>query len=227
MASIPPDPFVLATTVTKTPLLYETGVYRRGGKYIAYVMFTIGPDGSLRGENTDGFGFIENIKSHLPDWRADNGPAVVLGAGGAARGICAALQDAGVPEIRLLNRTKANALALAENLGGAMTCHEWAAREKSLAGAALLVNSTVLGMTGEEGLDLDLMHLPLNAPVCDIVYAPLETPLLARAAAHGNPVIGGLGMLLHQARPGFAAWFGVEPQVTEDLRQAVLDGTAW
>ena len=188
---------------------------------------TVGSDGSLTGENTDGFGFMENIKSHLPDWRADAGPAVVLGAGGAALGVCAALQDAGVPEIRLVNRTPSNARALAERLGGAIACHAWRGRAEILEDAALLVNTTLLGMTGEEDLDLDLARLAETAPVCDIVYAPLETPLLARAAARGNPVVDGLGMLLHQARPGFAAWFGVEPQVTEDLRRAIGDPFPW
>lgn len=183
-------------------------------------------DGSLEGRNTDGYGFLENLRAGAPQWRAAAGPAVILGAGGAARAIAAALIAAGVPEIRLVNRTPARAAALAKALKGHLRGLPWEDRGKALAGAALLVNATSLGMVGQPALDLSLDALPLTAIVNDIVYAPLETPLLAAARRRGHPAVDGLGMLLHQARPGFAAWFGQEPEVTPALRQAVLASLA-
>ena len=183
-------------------------------------------DGSLEGRNTDGYGFLENLRAAAPHWRAAAGPAVILGAGGAARAIAAALIAAGVPEIRLVNRTPARAAALAKALKGNVRGLPWEDRGKALAGAALLVNATSLGMVGQPALDLSLEALPLTAIVNDIVYAPLETPLLAAARRRGHPAVDGLGMLLHQARPGFAAWFGQEPEVTPALRQAVLASLA-
>lgn len=183
------------------------------------------PDGTLLGRNTDGFGFIENLKDRQPLWRATSGPAVVIGAGGAARGIVAALLDEGAPQVRLVNRTKARAEQLAAALDDdRVMVMPWATRSDLLADAALLVNSTILGMAGGAPLDLDLQGLNKKSIVYDIVYTPLQTPLLACAIARGNPVVDGLGMLLHQARPGFEAWFGVMPEVTEDLRQFVLAG---
>lgn len=179
-------------------------------------------DGMLEGRNTDGFGFIENLRAAHGGWSARQGPAVVIGAGGAARALLVALLDDGVPEIRLVNRTPARAEALAAEFGGTIQPIAWASRGAALAGAALLVNTTSQGMAGEAPLDLPLDRLPPQALVNDIVYVPLETPLLAAARARGNPVVDGLGMLLHQARPGFAAWFGVAPEVTSGLRQAVL-----
>lgn len=183
-------------------------------------------DGSLEGRNTDGYGFLENLRTAVPQWHAAAGPAVILGAGGAARAIAAALIAAGVPEIRLVNRTPARAAALAKALRGNLRGLPWEDRGRALAGAALLVNATSLGMVGQPALDLSLEALPLTAIVNDIVYAPLETPLLAAARRRGHPVVDGLGMLLHQARPGFAAWFGQEPEVTPALRQAVLESLA-
>lgn len=191
-------------------------------------LIVVGPDGSLEGRNTDGYGFLENLKAGCPDWQAEAGPAVVLGAGGAARAVIVSLLDAGVPEIRLVNRTRARAEELAKELtdgsGGAITVVDWASRETSLENAALLVNTTTQGMTGHDPLDLDLRALPIAAVVNDIVYAPLVTPLLAAAAVRGNPTVGGIGMLLHQARPAFAAWFGIDPQVTPELASHVLAG---
>ena len=141
----------------------------------------------------------------------------MFGAGGAARGIIGALMDAGAGEIRLLNRTRARAEKLAADLGQTMQILDWDARAAALQGAALLVNTTSLGMTGAGALDISLDALPAAALVADAVYTPLETPLLAAARARGNITAGGLGMLLHQARPGFAAWFGAAPQVTPEL----------
>ena len=179
-------------------------------------------DGALEGRNTDAFGFRENLRAAEPAWRASAGPAVVLGAGGAARAVVAALLDDGAPEIRLINRSPGHAAALAAALGGPIAVIEWRDRAAALGNAALLVNTTSLGMTGQPPLDLALDALPQTAIVNDIVYAPLETPLLAAARRRGNPVVDGLGMLLHQARPAFAAWFGVTPEVTPALRQAVM-----
>jgi len=184
----------------------------------------VGADGALAGSNTDGFGFLENLKAGAPGWKAAAGKAVILGAGGAARAIAAALLDAGAPEARIVNRTPAHAETLAKDVGGAVAVTAWADRDAALDGAALLVNATSLGMTGAAALDLDLAMLPKQALVTDIVYAPLETPLLEAARARGNPTVDGLGMLLHQARPGFEAWFGVAPTVTPALRDFVLKG---
>ncbi len=174
------------------------------------------------GDSSDGFGFLENLRDGARDWRAEHGPAVVIGAGGAARAIVAALADAGVPEIRLVNRTLQRAERLAADLGGPVTCQLWEARHTALADAALLINTTTQGMSGQPPLDLDLEMLPTEAVVTDLVYLPLLTPLLAKAQQRGNVVVDGLGMLLHQARAGFRAWFGIEPQVTAEQRTFVL-----
>ena len=182
-------------------------------------------EGRLEGRNTDGYGFLAHLKASAPGWRSASGPAVLLGAGGAARAIAVALIEAGVPELRLVNRTADRAAGLAKALSGNIAPVPWQDRNLALAGAALLVNSTTLGMVGQPPLDIDLSRLPRQAPVYDIVYAPLETPLLAAARARGHPCIDGIGMLLHQARPGFAAWFGVEPEVTAELRSFVLAGS--
>ncbi|MGH6898891.1 MAG: shikimate dehydrogenase family protein, partial [Geminicoccaceae bacterium] len=138
--------------------------------------------------------------------------------------IAVALLDAGVPEVRLLNRTPDRAHALAGDLGGPIHAVPWRERNAALDGAALLVNTTSLGMGDQPPLVLVLDALPRSAVVIDIVYVPLITALLAVARARGNPVVDGLGMLLHQARPGFRAWFGVDPAVDQDLRAAVLAG---
>jgi shikimate dehydrogenase len=179
-------------------------------------MVTVLPDGALEGASTDGFGFMASLGTPEP------GTAVLLGAGGAARAIADALIQAGWPRLRVVNRSEARAEALARDLGPAIEPWPWSLRHVALANARLLVNTTVLGMTGQRPLDLDLDLLPDAATVVDIVYAPLETPLLASARARGNPAIDGLGMLLHQARPAFARWFGIEPVVDEALRRAVL-----
>ena len=187
-------------------------------------------DGSILGDNTDGFGFLAHLQASQPGWRPAAGPAVLLGAGGAARAIVVALLEAGMPEVLIANRTQRRAEELAEALsdalGGDLASRvkviTWHHREAALEGAGLLVNSTQLGQAGQPPLDMNLDALPKTATVYDIVYVPLETPLLAAAKARGNAVVDGLGMLLHQARPGFAAWFGIEPQVTPALRDFVL-----
>ena len=179
-------------------------------------------DGSLKGFNNDGFGFIQSLLDGKPDWRADAGPITVLGAGGAARAVVLSLAERGAREIRLINRTLDTSQALAQEFGAPVIALPWSERHSALADISLLVNTTSLGMQGKEPLDLDLTALPAHAYVCDVIYAPLETPLLAAARARGNTIVNGLGMLLHQARPAFAAWFGVMPEVTDELRRAVL-----
>lgn len=186
----------------------------------------IRPDGRYEGRNTDAYGFLESLRHDAPGYRPAAGPAVVVGAGGAARAIVAALSDLGAPEIRVVNRTLERAEKLASELGGPTRAWGWERGARALDGAALLVNSTILGMAGQPALDLDLARLPLEATVFDIVYVPLETPLLAAARARGNHIVEGLGMLLHQGRPGFRAWFGVDPKVTPALRAFVLSSIA-
>ncbi|MGE5269952.1 MAG: shikimate dehydrogenase [Thiohalocapsa sp.] len=185
----------------------------------------VAPDGSLEGSNTDVYGFRESLRDAVPEWESKGGPAVVLGAGGAARAVVAALAEAGVRDIRLINRTLVRAQRIADDLStpaSHITVYRWEERQALLEGAALLVNTTSLGMTGEPQLALDLAALPVAAVVVDIVYVPLETALLAAARRRGNRVVDGLGMLLHQGRPGFEAWFGVSVRVTRELRAAVL-----
>jgi shikimate dehydrogenase len=181
----------------------------------------VASDGSLEGRNTDAFGFVESVREAQRSWRADAGPVVVIGAGGGARAVLVGLIDQGAREIRLVNRTPARATALAQALGGPIKPLEWARRHAALDGAAMLINTTNQGMIGEPPLDLVLDRLPTSALVCDIVYIPRETPLLAAARKRGNPAVNGLGMLIHQARAAFQAWFGIMPEATPELRAMV------
>ncbi|MEO6322096.1 MAG: shikimate dehydrogenase [Polaromonas sp.] len=178
-------------------------------------------DGALKGFNNDGFGYIQSLLDAQPDWRADAGPITVLGAGGAARAVVLSLAERCAKEIRLLNRSRDKAQALANEFGGPVQVLPWEARHEALEGVALLVNTTSQGMHGNPALDLDLGKLPVQALVSDVIYVPLETPLLAAARLRGNPRVNGLGMLLNQARPAFNAWFGVMPEITPELRRAV------
>lgn len=179
-------------------------------------------DGRLEGRNTDAYGFMENLRAQAPAFDPTHGPAVVLGAGGAARAIVVALADARSPEIRVINRTTARADALVRDIGGPSVAVDLSDMATALGDAALFVNATSLGMSGQPPLELDLAPLSTDAAVVDIVYEPLETALLSQARERGNPAVDGLGMLLHQARPAFEAWFGVAPDVTDALRAAVL-----
>jgi shikimate dehydrogenase len=184
----------------------------------------VGPDDKLEASNTDIFGFRENLRDVAPQWRPTAGPAVVLGAGGSARAVVVALSDAGVDEIRIVNRTLSRAEKLASELsmpGTRITTHPWSEVSGVQQDAGLLVNTTSLGMAGEPPLILEL-SLPSTAPVVDIVYVPLETDLLAAARRRGNPAVDGLGMLLHQGRPGFEAWFGASVGVTTELRASIV-----
>jgi shikimate dehydrogenase len=189
----------------------------------------VAADGTLEGLNTDAFGFREGLREAVPGWNPRSGPAVIFGAGGAARAVVAALTDAGVEEVRIVNRTLTRAEAVARDLAAPstrITVHSWGETGVVQRDAGILVNTTSLGMTGQPPLLIDLCVLPLSAPVVDIVYVPLETGLLVAAQRRGHPVVDGLGMLLHQGRPGFEAWFGVAPRVTAELRAAIIDSLA-
>jgi shikimate dehydrogenase len=209
--TIPHKEAVLALADHVTPTAQRIG---------AANTLTFGQDGQLQADNTDGYGFITNLKQGAPRWNPAHGPALVLGAGGAARAVIVALQDAGVPQIFLTNRTAARATALAQEFG--VTALPWDDRHAALRDVVCVVNTTSLGMTDQPSLALDLGNLSAGALVTDIVYTPLETELLAAARHKGCTVVDGLGMLLHQAVPGFARWFGVKPDVSADLRAAVL-----
>ena len=179
---------------------------------------TVRPDGRLHGTNNDWIGFLGNLREAVPDWDAGAGPALLLGAGGGARAVAHALTQAGVPDIIVANRTPARAQDLAAAIGAPCRAIGWADRRAALRDAALVVNATSQGMVGQPPLDLPLDGLPRGAIVADIVYTPLESPLLAEARARGNAAVNGLGMLLHQAIPAWQAWFDLTPAVTPDLR---------
>lgn len=178
-------------------------------------------DGSLSGHNHDAFGFIQSLRDEQPGWRADAGPVTVLGAGGAARAVIVSLAEQGARDIRLTNRSADKAQALAQEFGAPVRTVPWEDRHEALADIALLVNTTNQGMAGQSPLDLSLDRLPAHALVSDIIYIPLETPLLAAARQRGNPTVNGLGMLLNQARPAFQSWFGVMPEITPALRRSI------
>lgn len=182
----------------------------------------VSDDGRLHATNTDAYGFISNLQTSEPNFDLKAGPAVVLGAGGAARAVCVALQDAGVPEVRLVNRTLSRAENVAQNLGGKIKAVSWGEGACQLRDAALLVNTTILGMSGQPSLNIDLAKFGDDGVVTDVVYSPLETPLLASARARGLRTVDGLGMLLYQAQAGFEGWFGYKPAVTAALREHIL-----
>ncbi|MEY3003779.1 MAG: hypothetical protein RLZZ491_955, partial [Pseudomonadota bacterium] len=179
-------------------------------------------DGRVQADNTDGVGFLENIRQNLPGWTAASGPALVLGAGGAAKAIVSALIQDGAPRVHIVNRTRPRADALRDQFGARVESHDWTRIPDLMSDVALIVNTTSLGMVGQPPLVLDLSRLSPPTVVTDIVYKPLETDLLVQARAMGCETVDGLGMLLHQAVPGFERWFGHTPIVDDDLRQAVL-----
>jgi shikimate dehydrogenase len=178
-------------------------------------------DAKLHASNTDAYGFLANLDEGAPGWDEARPVVVVLGAGGASRAILHALLSRGVSEIRLLNRTLSRAKELAAHFGGRIRVMDWETRNNQLAGCGVLVNTTTLGMTGAPALQIDLAGLSEAAVVTDLVYAPLQTQLLKRAGDKGLRCVDGLGMLLHQAVPGFEKWFGVRPKVTSELRARI------
>jgi shikimate dehydrogenase len=178
--------------------------------------------GRLHVANTDTYGFMTNLSCAAPDWQRRDAPVLVLGAGGAARAIVYGFLEAGVGEVRVCNRTRERAEALAQTFGSCVRVWDWTERNAAAREASVLVNTTTIGMKGEGTLGLDLAQLLPDCVVCDLVYVPLETQLLAAARARGLAVVDGLGMLLHQAVPGFERWFGARPEVTDELRHIVV-----
>ena len=179
-------------------------------------------DGKIHADNTDGHGFLENLRQQAPDWRPDAGPVTVLGSGGAARAVLTALIQQGVPEIRLVNRTRARSEGLRAEFGNKVEVHDWVQAGNAIDGAALVVNTTSLGMEGKADFRVPLDALTQDMVVCDLVYTPLDTTLLQKARAVGCTCVDGLGMLIHQAAPGFERWYGFKPDVDEATRKAVL-----
>ena len=179
-------------------------------------------DGKIHADNTDGSGLVANLRQHAPNWQPKAGPAVVFGAGGAARAIVAALIEVGAPEIRLTNRTRARAEALRADFGAKITVVDWVQSAHVLGDAATVVNTTALGMIGKPEFNVPLAELNPHALVNDLVYTPIQTEFLTAAAQRGCKTVDGLGMLLHQAAPGFERWFGQRPEVDEETRDTVM-----
>jgi shikimate dehydrogenase len=179
-------------------------------------------DGKIHADNTDGSGFVANLRQYAPDWQPKAGPAVVFGAGGAARAVIAALIEVGAPEIRITNRTRARAEALRADFGAKITVVDWVQIPHMLDDATTVVNTTALGMIGKPELNISLDNLNPKALVNDLVYTPIQTEFLSAAAERGCKTVDGLGMLLHQAAPGFERWFGQRPEVDEETRDTVM-----
>jgi len=179
-------------------------------------------DGKIHADNTDGYGFIENLRNGASDWQPKTGPAVVFGAGGAARAVIASLIDVGVSEIRLSNRTRNRADVLKKEFGAKITVYDWVKAGNMMDGAATVVNTTSLGMVGKPEFRIPMDGLSEDAVVTDLVYAPLDTPFLRKAREMGCTTVDGLGMLLYQAVPAFERWFGTRPVVDDALRNVVL-----
>jgi shikimate dehydrogenase len=181
------------------------------------------PDGKLWGTNNDGNGYYLSLLEVAPSWKPSDGPITILGAGGAARGLLVALIENGAKDIRLVNRTFDKAEALAKDIDPSIVkAVAWERRNDVIGDVALLTNATNQGMTGKPPLDISLDKLPKQALVSDLIYTPPETAFLAAARARGNLTVNGLGMLLHQARPAFKAWFGVMPEITDDQRATIM-----
>ncbi|MGH7078188.1 MAG: shikimate dehydrogenase [Acetobacteraceae bacterium] len=179
------------------------------------------PDGTLRGFNNDGVGFVQSIRDASPGWRPDSGPVLILGAGGAARAVIVALLDAGARKIAIANRTAERAERMAGEIDARLTIVPWEHRDAAIADAALVVNATDRGMLGRPALEVSLARLQPGAIVGDLIYTPPATPFLQAARERGNLTVNGLGLLLNQARLAFEAWFGVRPEITPELLQAV------
>lgn len=179
-------------------------------------------DGKIHADNTDGYGFLENLKAGAPQWDPRSGPAAVFGAGGAARAVISSLLEAGVPEILLSNRTRVRAEKLQQDFGNRVRVHDWVKAGNMVDDAALVVNTTSLGMIGKPELRVPLDGLRKHTVVTDLVYAPLKTKMLATAEEYGCATVDGLGMLLHQAAPAFERWFGQRPEVDRATRAAAL-----
>jgi shikimate dehydrogenase len=183
----------------------------------------VGEDGRMSGTNNDGNGYVLSVQEVAPRWKPSDGPITILGAGGAARAIIVALVERGVRELRLINRTFEKAERLAKEFSPIIKPIAWDKRSEAIGDVALLVNATDQGMIGKPALDISLDRLSRQTLVSDLIYVPPETSFLAAAKARGNVTINGLGMLLHQARPAFQAWFGILPEITSELRKKIMD----
>jgi shikimate dehydrogenase len=204
---------------TAMPLLHRVNeTARRIG---AVNTIVVEADGTLSGFNNDGNGFVQSLRDAKPDWRADHGPILLLGAGGSSRAVVVALLENGAREIRIANRTAEKADAIATEFGPDVKAVDWAARSAAVADVALLINCTDQGMIGKPALAIDLARLAATTLVADLIYTPLETPFLADARMRGCVTVNGLGTLLNQARLAFKAWFGVLPDVTPELLKAI------
>lgn len=179
-------------------------------------------NGGIYADNTDGYGFLQNIKSKYKDWSARDGITVVFGAGGASRAILAALIEDGASDIILANRTRSRADQLRSDFGAKIKVVEWMKIQNYLSEASTIINTTSLGMVGKTDLPIPLNALKKNTLVTDIVYTPIETHLLATAAKMGCRTVDGLGMLIHQAIPGFERWFGIKPGDSQALRELLI-----
>lgn len=179
-------------------------------------------DGKIHADNTDGIGFLNNLRQEAPFWQPNAGPAAIFGAGGAARAVVSALLDAGAPEVRVANRTRARADTLRRDFGARVVVVDWTQGGNMLEDVATVVNTTALGMVGKAEFRIPLDLVNREALVTDIVYTPLDTPFLQAARQMGCKTVDGLGMLLHQAVPGFERWFGSRPTVDDQTRAAVL-----
>jgi shikimate dehydrogenase len=179
-------------------------------------------DGKIHADNTDGAGFVANLRQNAPNWDPKSGPAMVFGAGGAARAVIAALIEVGVPEIRLTNRTRARADALRTDFGAKITVVDWVQSAHNLHDVATVINTTSLGMISKPEFNVSLAHINPKALVNDLVYTPIQTEFLTAAANAGCTTVDGLGMLLHQAAPGFERWFGHRPDVDDETRDTVM-----
>ncbi len=183
---------------------------------------SFGSKGQIYADNTDGYGFIENIRQHQPEWCATGGPAIVLGAGGASRAVVSSLLENSAPEIWIANRTRARAEKIASDFGARVKTIDWFSVNNFLPNAETLINATSLGMFGKPELTIDLKPLSSKTLVVDLVYNPLKTHLLTQAAKKGCPIVDGIGMLIHQAVPGFSRWFNVQPTIDTALRNMLL-----
>lgn len=206
----------------QTAMAYLDRVNETARRIGAVNTIVVERDGTLSGFNNDGNGFVQSLRDAKPDWRGDAGPALILGAGGAARAVLVALLENGARKVLIANRTHEKASAMAAEFGSKVTAIAWADRNDAMADLALLVNATDRGMTGKSALDVAMDRLPTTAMVGDLIYTPPETPFLRQARLRGNLTVNGLGLLLNQARLGFQAWFGVLPDVTPELREAIL-----
>lgn len=203
-------------------LAHAKSVSETAGLIGAANTLTFEPDGTFHADNTDGYGFLSNLRQELPGWTSSGGAALVLGAGGASRAIIGALLTDGVAEIRLANRSRERAVELRDHFGPRIQVTDWEDISSAVSGAGTIINTTSLGMAGNPAVDISLDNADPDTVVNDLVYQPLITPLLDQARQRGLRIVDGLGMLLHQGAPGFERWFGQWPEVDADLRVAVL-----